>query len=246
MIEITTTLGGLSSVVLQSNETAPSSAVVLCHGYGASGQDLVPLGRELITRPDLAAVRFVFPAAPTSLGNFGYGDARAWWEIDIQRYSSINLSDVESLQTIQREVPSGLSPARRKLFALVDELSRQSGLGVRRIVVGGFSQGAMLATDVALRLEERPAGLAIFSGALICAEEWAKRAPNRKTLPVFQAHGRQDTVLPFIGGENLRKLLTGAGLTVDYNPFDGGHEIPSAVLDEFAPFLSLAERGGAK
>ena len=62
------------------------------------------------------------------------------------------------------------------LMALVDELGRGTGLAPGRIVLGGFSQGAMVATDVALRLEEPPAALVVLSGTLLCQDEWRRRA----------------------------------------------------------------------
>ncbi len=105
------------------------------------------------------------------------------------------------------------------------------------MILGGFSQGAMLATDVALRLEEAPAGLIIWSGTLISEPEWRKRAPARRGLGVFQSHGRQDPLLPFLRAVALRDLLIEAGLEVDFLAFDGEHTIPLEALERTADFL---------
>jgi phospholipase/carboxylesterase len=132
-------------------------AVVLCHGFGAPGEDLVPLGAELVRgRPELEDVRFVFPAAPLALGGVlpGWDAARAWWMLDLERLMSaqMSLGDPSKVAAAFRaEVPEGLAPARRNLMALIDEVSRSSGLPTSKIVLGGFSQGAMLAVDVSLR-----------------------------------------------------------------------------------------------
>ena len=105
-------------------------------------------------------------------------------------------------------------------------------------MLGGFSQGAMLATDVALRLDEPPAGLVIFSGTLVNEAEWAARAPRRAGLGVLQSHGRQDPLLPFDNAVALRDLLAGAGLAVDFFAFDGGHALPPDALLRLGAFLA--------
>ncbi|MGV3621849.1 MAG: phospholipase, partial [Archangium sp.] len=79
-----TELAGLEVEVFQAEEGPPSAAVILCHGFGAPGDDLVGLAPELVKlQPSLKSVRFYFPAAPINLGELGWGDARAWWLIDM-------------------------------------------------------------------------------------------------------------------------------------------------------------------
>jgi phospholipase/carboxylesterase len=241
---ITTALGGLSCRIFQHSSAPPTRACVLCHGFGAPGEDLVGLGPELVAlSPELGDVRFVFPAGPLSLSEMGpgWGQGRAWWKLDVDRLLSARLNARESEDVaapFRAEIPDGLVSARRHLMALVDELSRGSGLSPSRIALGGFSQGAMLATDVSLRLEEAPAALAILSGTLIAEPEWRSRAAGRKGLPVFQSHGRQDPLLPFDNAERLRDLLSGAGLKVDFLPFDGEHTIPREALTRLARLLA--------
>lgn len=235
-------LGDLSCHITSSAApgSQPDLAVVMCHGFGASGNDLVPLGEELLRRrPGLMGrVRFVFPAGPLSLAGLGLGDMRAWWPIDVGRIQRLLARG--ALQELTAEDPEGLGPARRKLMRVVGQVQATTGLPTSRIVLAGFSQGAMLATDVALRLEERPAALGIFSGALICADAWRPKAVARTGLPVFQAHGRSDGVLPYQVGEWLRELLVTAGLQVDFRPFDDGHTISANGLEGFADLLEAA------
>jgi phospholipase/carboxylesterase len=122
-------------------------------------------------------------------------------------------------------------------MSAVSALSAATKLPYGRIVLGGFSQGSMVTTDVALRLEEPPAGLCILSGTLIAREEWKAKAANRKGMPVFQGHGRYDDILPFQAAERLHELLTGAGLGVEFVPFDGPHTIAPEELERLAAFL---------
>ena len=196
--------------------------VVLMHGYGAPGTDLVPLSRELAVPQ---AVRFVFPEAPLDAG-FG---GRAWWQIDMAR-----LQDRFSPGAVARltaEVPEGSAASREAMLGLLEALERDFAAKPETTVIGGFSQGAMLATDIVLRTERAFAGLAVLSGTLISHDEWLPLMSARKGLAVVQSHGRSDAVLPFAVAERLRDELSAAGLAVEFIPFNGGHGIPGSVLE---------------
>ena len=217
----------------------PELAVVLCHGFGASAADLIPLAADLLERaPPLGnRVRFVFPAAPVALPEFGGGDARAWWPIDWETNLALRATGEAGRATLRARVPEGLTQARRQLAACVEAVLQTSGLPAGRVVLGGFSQGAMVTTDLALRQDEAPAALVIFSGTLTAEAEWRSRAPRRKGLPVLQSHGRQDPILPFADAVALRDLLQQAGLVVDFLAFDGPHTIPEEALVRLSTLL---------
>src|SRR4051812_8696459 len=143
--------------------------VVLMHGFGAPATDLVQLHRAIQVPPE---VRFAFPAAPLLLDASAPDElaARAWWMIDLMRLQSAMLrGDAELLA---KETPPGLAAARAAVNDMLEAFERDHGTPPDRVVLGGFSQGAMLATDVALRAERAPAGLVILSGAPICVEDW--------------------------------------------------------------------------
>lgn len=206
---------------------------VLMHGFGAPATDLVPLFRALNVPRE---VRFAFPAAPLLLDPSAPPEyaPRAWWHIDMLRLQSSIRDEPEKLA---RQKPAGLDAARAAVEGMLDAFERELGTPRERIVLGGFSQGAMLACDVVLRSERSPAGLVVMSGAPVCLEEWQKLAPARKGLRVLQSHGRADPVLPFHGAEFLRDLLRGAGLLVEWVPFGGGHGIPDGVLERLGAFF---------
>lgn len=235
-------LGGLECRILEAvpDGERPELVVVLCHGFGAPGTDLVGLAPEVLhIAPDLARrTRFLFPAGPLAPADLAMYGGRAWWPLDVNRL----LLAIErgEMRLLRDQVPDGLAEARSRLTTLVDQVSRETGLPVSRFVLGGFSQGAMLATDVALRLPEAPAGLCIFSGTLLAEVEWRALAQRRGPLKVFQSHGDQDQVLPFVAAEWLRDLLIEAGMDVEYLPFHGGHQIPLEALERFAAMLSAA------
>jgi phospholipase/carboxylesterase len=159
--------------------------VVLLHGYGAPGTDLVGLWRELRVPRE---VRFAFPEAPLALdlGMPGY-DARAWWNLDLpelERALSMGREDA-----VARAVPDGLDGARQRIEALLDGLETELAVPRGRIVLGGFSQGAMVSTDLAFGSARPLAGVAILSGMLAASE----REPtwrSAKGSPSCRATGR--------------------------------------------------------
>jgi phospholipase/carboxylesterase len=232
-----TQLAGLDVEIFQATSGPPRGCVVLCHGFGASGHDLVGLAPYLVKQhPRLADVRFVFPAGPIDLGELGFGDARAWWMIDMVALQQL-ASKPDALREFRKLEPEGMADARKAVHALVMQLADATRLPMSKIVLGGFSQGAMIATDVALRLEEAPAGLVVLSGTLLLEDAWRAKATARAGLPVLQSHGTLDPVLPFAAAEWLAQLLRDAGMQHEFVPFTGGHTIPDGVLQKLGTFL---------
>jgi len=236
---VTTRLGGLAARVVDDDARGgapPELVVVLCHGYGAPGDDLVSLAPECLqAAPALVGrVLFVFPEAPLPLDDVPFG-GRAWWPIDMVQLQR-RLAE-GTAAAMADETPAGLAEARRLLRTLIDAVQQQTKLPTQRIVVGGFSQGAMLATDVALRLDEAPAALAILSGTLLSRAQWQSLATRRAGLTVLQSHGTRDPILPFAGAQALQRLLVDAGLHVRFTSFVGGHGIEAGVLRALSDLL---------
>jgi len=213
-------LAGLTARIVGPADAA--TTCVLLHGFGAPGDDLVGIAGEID-----AGVRFVFPAGPLELGGL-YGDSRAWWMLDLARLEE-GLRRGGPLSR-QDEIPDGLSEARGQVMQLLDQLAARFSVPANRLVLGGFSQGAMLALDVALHRDAPPAGLILMSGTLIAESIWQPRMASLVGVPVMLSHGRQDGLLPFSVAEVLRDRLAAAGASVDWQPFSGGHEIPRSVI----------------
>ncbi len=205
--------------------------VVLLHGFGAPGDDLVALWRYLKVPED---VRFVFPSAPLKL-DMAYGDARAWWMLDLERV--MRARELGQWEALSKEIPRGLVPVRQQLLDFLKEAKETLVPSNPSIILGGFSQGAMLATDLALHSDIPLGGLVLLSGTTIARDEWLARLPHRKGLPVFQSHGLDDPILAFSAARELRTLIKTAGLPVRWVEFHGGHEIPFQVLEELSSFI---------
>ncbi len=205
--------------------------VVLLHGFGAPGDDLVPLS-EYLDAP--AGTRFLFPEAPIQIP-MGFGDSRAWWMIDMARIQADRAAG--KVRDMSGEIPRGLLEARDRVRALLEDVHKKLGADPSQTVLGGFSQGAMLSCDALLHSTQSYAGLIQLSGTLVAKQEWAPLLMKRKGLPLFQSHGTQDPILPYAMAERLRDEFLQAGVTVEWNPFRGGHEIPEPVLRKLGSFL---------
>jgi phospholipase/carboxylesterase len=227
-----TTLGRLRCAVFDPpSMAAPERIVILSHGFGAPGEDLISLADELLRmEPSLAGgTQFIFPAAPLSLASQGIAGGLAWWMIDLE--SRIEAFERGEFDVFRNEYPPGMAEASDALLTVVEEAQKQTGLEASRLILGGFSQGSMVSTDVALRMKDRPAGLAVFSGTLLCEDRWKEMADRRGPLPVLQTHGHYDQILPYIGAEWLKELFENAGFPVDFRPFPGMHQIPYSALE---------------
>lgn len=198
---------------------APALTVVLFHGYGADAADLAPLSGAVDRNKPL---RWLFPEGPLPLDAFGMG--RAWFDIDAEALER----DYSGAR------PEGMEAARRAALDFISAL----GLPWERLVLGGFSQGAMLAADLALSAPVAPRGLIILSGSLVDEARWSALAAHRRGLPFFQSHGSADPILGFHLALKLESLLRAAGLDGRLLRFEGGHSIPPEVIAAMGAFLN--------
>jgi len=218
--------GGLqvARVSEMNEDERGGAAVVVLHGWGAPGDDLVPIARAL-RRP---GVRFFVPAGP--LPEIGGG--RAWWHLDPNTRPPHADSDQQ---------PAGFQPnpavlaARAAVQALIGTVVER--YAPASVALVGFSQGAMLSIDVALAGTPGVDRVVAMSSVLLMDSVSALAAPRATKPRFFLSHGRRDPVLPFAGGVRAKDLLETHGFAVTFRPFDGGHEIPPPVLAEVDRFL---------
>ena len=220
-------LAGLTTCIVGPADAKLTA--ILMHGFGAPGDDLVGLAPYLD-----APVRFVFPAAPLELGGL-YGDSRAWWMLDLARLERDLASGQPSLRAA--EIPDGLAAARETVLRFVEHTKARFSLADNQVVLGGFSQGSMIALDVALHAPAPPAGLVLMSTTLLAEPVWGPRFARLAGTPVLMSHGRADQLLPFTAAETLRDKLEAAGAQVEWHQFIGGHEIPPMVVEAVGAFL---------
>ena len=95
----------------------------------------------------------------------------------------------------------------------------------------------MTSAEVAFHSDQDLAGLILLSGTTVDEEGWAEHFAGRRPLPIFIAHGRRDSVLPFERMERFQARLKAFGLNVTWLPFDGDHSIPDEVVDGMSAFV---------
>jgi len=210
-------------------------AILLCHGFGAPGNDLVSLARVVDAGRD---VRWFFPEAPleVSVGPGMYG--RAWWDIGMdQLMMNLMRGDIDAAMKRLDEVPEALEPAKRAIGETIAVLEKEHGLTRDRLIIGGFSQGSMLATEMFVSSPEPFAGLVVLSGTRLGGDMWKEGLSRHgANLHALVTHGRRDPLLPFGRAEALRDMMKEAGAHVTWVPHGGAHEIPAVCLDALGTF----------
>ena len=203
--------------------------LMLLHGYGSSAERWTPFTHTIRWR---LPARFVFPQGPdVMVRTDGAADGRAWWPLDLRSY----VPPGASLPDLSNARPAGLRDAASRVEDLLDD---RASVPRGPVVLGGFSQGAMVASEVAFRSDTPLSALVILSGTIVDERSWESRFHERRGLPVFVAHGRQDRTLPFAAADRLRRKMEAAGLQVTWFPFDGGHDMPADVVDALNAFLA--------
>ncbi|MFN9719482.1 MAG: alpha/beta hydrolase [Planctomycetota bacterium] len=224
-----------------SADVMPKRLVVLCHGYGAGGDDLVDFAPMLMENSELIAqsCRFIFPAAPHDLADLGMPGGRAWWPINMARLAEMqqtrNFDDLTLLE------PPGMAEASSMLRQTIDLALADHQLSESKLILGGFSQGAMVSTNVTLQ-GLRPALLAIFSGTLLNRTVWQRLAEQHPGCDVVQSHGHQDPLLPMSAARDLKQVLETSAFRVQFTEFYGGHTIPMPALAAFQSAIEASLR----
>lgn len=206
-----------------------ADCVILFHGYGADAYDLRSLSE--VIRPK-KPTHWLFPQGVQEVPIGPGWTGRAWWSLDMAAIDAAARSGQP--RDISNEKPEGLEKLRPRIFQMIEKLD----IPWNRIILGGFSQGAMLATDLFLRAPEAPKGLMLLSGALLNKTEWKELAANRAGSKFFQSHGDQDMVLGHRGAAQLETLLINGGLKGSLVTFRGGHEIPMVVIQKATEYLN--------
>jgi phospholipase/carboxylesterase len=219
-------IAGLTTTVVDAEDA--DTAVVLLHGYAMQPSDLAPFAHSLGV-----PARFFFPRGRFSSPAGGY----AWWNVDEEARAA-------SLQAGPRDLanqqPGGLGAARDDLDALLAAIAGQ--FAPRRTIVGGFSQGGMLACDFVLRGATPVDGLVLLSASRLAFDTWQPCHERLRELPVYCSHGESDSDLAFAAGVALRDFLMASGARVSWMPFATGHEIPLGVWRGLRKFLGALLR----
>jgi phospholipase/carboxylesterase len=197
--------------------------VVMVHGYGADGHDLIGLAGHW--RQFLPGAAFSAPNAPTRLpGSPGY----QWFPVS-------RIDPHEMLKGVEQSAPV--------LDAFLDAELARLNLPPERLALVGFSQGTMLSLHVGLRRAVKPAAIVGFSG-LLAGPVPASANDGADIPPVFLTHGDSDSVIPPQAMFLAAGQLALAGAAVQWHLAPGmGHGIDPDGLMMAGLFLNQAFRG---
>lgn len=196
---------------------APRQLIVLLHGLGADGDDLIGLAPLLAEAlPDAC---FISPNAPEPCDMAPYG--RQWFSLR---------------EWTNRAMLEGANRAAPVLNAWLDAQLQALGLTDAQLGVIGFSQGTMTALHALPRRPKPCAGIVGFSGALVGAGLLAAEALSKP--PVCLIHGTADTVVPFHAMDAAEQALKAGGFDVESHARPGlAHGIDPQGIDLAAAFL---------
>jgi phospholipase/carboxylesterase len=188
----------------------PEGALILLHGRGADERDLFPLFDMLDPEGRLLGA--------TARGPLTLPPGGAHWYI-VRR---VGYPDPETFHSTDPELAGWL-----------DDLLAEHDIPHERTVLGGFSQGSVMAYALGLGAgRPRPAGIVALSGFLPEVEGFQHDLGRAARLPVAIGHGTQDPVIPVEFGRDARDRLTDAGADVTYRESPMPHTIDPAFIRE--------------
>lgn len=195
----------------------PKSAVIMLHGVGSNGQDLISLAPYLAQ--SLPHSAFISPDAPFACDMVppGYPNAYQWF-------------------SLQDRDPYAMLEGVKSVFPLVEKFidaqTERLNLAHDKLALLGFSQGTMTALHVAPRLKNKIAGVLGYSGALL----WEEGASQK--MPIHLIHGEADDVVPVQAREMAEQTLSQHGYKVTGHTTDGlAHSIDQDGIESGAAFL---------
>ena len=193
------------------------SLVILLHGYGSNGDDLISLAPHW--RGLLPGTAFVAPNAPEACP--GAPGGYQWWGLT-------------SMDRGSRA--EGAARAAPVLDAFIDAELARHGLSEAQLALVGFSQGTMMALQVGPRRARALAGIVGYSGML--ADEAALSAAATKP-PILLIHGDADPMIPVAAFHQAKAALERTGFTVESHVSPGlGHSIDLIGLERGGRFLA--------
>ncbi len=221
-------IGGLDCVHVKGN--GQKGAVVILHGFGANAYDLYSLEKVLRVP---SGYDWYFPNGIIEVPFTPTYSGRGWFPISVsgkiqQAVLTGNWAEVATF------IPPGLDEARDRVNTFLEQIP----FAFTDIILGGFSQGAMLSLEVFLHREEIPKSLILLSGTMLKENEWKQKAKSKEGFQFFQSHGTNDPILPFAAAKRLEAMLREAGMVGEFVSFSGGHEIPDMVIKRANQYLS--------
>ncbi len=211
-----TQLAGLNYYKSGSKIEDAKIILILLHGYAAPSNALLPVGKKLFYNQDARYMAHfmscLYPAGPIE----AYEGGLAWSELNGE----------------------GFVQSQAKLTSFVTKVHEINPSA--KIIVGGFSQGAIMTLNLMAKELDFIKGYALFAPANMMLD----KPKGIKLKPVFMTHGRKDKVLQFSESLAIKRYLEGKKYPVTWAPHDEGHILEEKSLKSFEVFIKgLLEEG---
>ena len=203
-------------------------AIFMLHGYGASMNDLAGLESVMDQKNEYD---WFFPNGPLRISLGGHMEGRAWFPIDMQELERAMRTG--EFRKFEDKNPKEFQEALVLANKFVQNLSKEYD----EVIIGGFSQGAMVTSHLSGMDIKSLKGLILFSGTLLAKDSLIEKLDGKDAVPFFQSHGKMDPVLNFDESMKLFELLKLCRFQGEFVPFDGAHEIPPIVINKVVQFL---------
>ena len=197
-------------------DTQNQPLVIFLHGYGSNEQDLFGIKDDLPASYTYLSVR-----APMTLEEGSY----QWFR---KKGEGAYNGETDDLKTSGQVLQDFIAQAAKKYHTEPD-----------KVVLVGFSQGAIMSYEVALRHPESVGGIAALGGRILPVLKSAlKPDEKRQTLAIFIGHGKEDNRLPYKDGTEANSLLQSISLTPEFHGYEGlGHSISAAEVEDLNAWL---------
>ncbi len=199
----------LPHVEVETN-SQPTASVIWLHGLGADGHDFEPIVNQL-DLPSDAAIRFIFPHAPSLAVTINNGMVMpAWYDI-VEMKIDRKVDEVQLKNSVQC------------VTAFINnEITR--GIASDRIIIAGFSQGGAVAFEAALTFPQKLAGLLALS-TYFATKDTIEYHPANSALPIEIHHGEYDPIVPMRLGEASFELLSAKAYPVELKRYPMEHSV---------------------
>lgn len=207
----------LTGPTIPARGNGKEKLVILLHGYGSNGDNLIDLGATWCAH--MPNVTFMAPHGFDPWEESPVRDAYQWFSFQ---------------DWTQETILKGLTNVAPRINAFLDDILALKNLTDQDLILVGFSQGAMVSLFTALRRRRAIAGVLAYSGCLV----WPHGQKPLSLPPVSLIHGKDDTVVPYALMENSRAQLASLGAQVSALSLDNmAHSIDGRATDAGLNFI---------
>ncbi|WP_455380398.1 alpha/beta hydrolase [Acidihalobacter prosperus] len=192
--------------------------LIWLHGLGADGHDLLPLANTLSLQ-NISGIRQIFPHAPfRQMQAWNDTPIRAWYRFDQPIFDrGENDADIREsihhIETLVKLEHAALPPGGR-------------------LIMGGFSQGGLIALAAGLGSAKSVNGVVALSTYL-----WKDSKPSNNSIPVYMAHGQSDPIIPIAVAQASARRLEAFGIPVEWHEYAMAHSISQEEIRSLSIWL---------